>query len=254
MLKGKSAVLALVLAASIALPGVAQTSPDAPTGQTQRDRGRQAREAARAAALLSDAASTYVEIASLGSMGRAGAEALQARLRRDVRGNLRSAGRELRRLRPFLNEETAGRLDRRLQEMDTAEADGDLTATALAATESFRTIVTTMTPEMRRIPLEVSLHTYNALKLLILASVGQPDWPAVVQTLKDSERSWIALRRMVSDTELRVLLSEIQSGLREALKRSDAENIKFGARMQIASAAVLRDLFDRMARAMARQR
>jgi hypothetical protein len=104
---------------------------------------------------------------------------------------------------------------------------------------------------MRRIPLEVSLHTYNALKLVILASVGQPDWPAVVQTLKDSEKSWIALRRIVRDTNLRVLLSHVQGGLREALKRSDAESIKFGARMQIASAAVLRDFFGRMAGAMA---
>jgi hypothetical protein len=233
----------------IALPAAAQTPPDDTAGQT--DRGKQAREAARAAALFSEAASTYVEIVYLCSRGRAGAVALQARLRRDVRRNLRSARRELTRLRPLLDEEMVGRLDRRLQDMGAAEANGNLTATALAATESFKVITTTMRPEMRRIPLEVSLHTYNALKLVILASVGQPDWPAVVQTLKDSEKSWIALRRIVRDTNLRVLLSHVQGGLREALKRSDAESIKFGARMQIASAAVLRDFFGRMAGAMA---
>jgi hypothetical protein len=252
MLKGMAAVFALVFAMSVALPSAAQTPSDDTARQTERDRGKQAREAAEAAALFSEAASTYVEIVYLCSMSRPGAEALHASLRRDVRVHLRSARRELMRLRPFLNEETAGTLNRRLQEMEAAEANGHLIATALAATESFRVIATAMRPEMRRIPSEVSLHTYNALKLLILASVGQPDWPTVVQTLKDSEKSWIALRRIVYDTNLRVLLSDTQSGLRQALKRSDAANIKFGARMQIASAGVLRDSFERMARAMAR--
>ena len=59
---------------------------------------------------------------------------------------------------------------------------------------------------------------------------------------------------MVRDTNLRVLLSEIQSGLREAVTRSDAASVKYGARLQIASTAVLRDFFERFARSMARGR
>lgn len=245
MPKGMAAVVALVLSMSIALPVVAQTPlPDDVTGQAQRGRGKQAREAARAAAMFSEAASTYAEIVNLCLTDRAGA----------VRLNLSSARGELTRLRPFVNDETFAALESRLKEMEAAETNGNLTATALAATESFKLVVTAMGPQMRRVPLEVSLHTYAAFKLVVLASAAEMDWAAVGQAAKESEKSWIALRRMVRDTNLRVLLSEIQSGLREAAARSDTASVRFGARLQIASTAVLRDFFDRMAQAMARGR
>jgi hypothetical protein len=245
MPKGMAAVLALVLAVSIMSPAVAQAPPpDEVTGETPRIRGKQAREMARAAMLLSEAASTYAEIINLCLTDRASA----------VRLNLSSARGELTRLRPILKEETATALETRINEMEAADASGNLTATALAATEAFKVIVTSMRPEMRRTPLEVSMHTYAAFKLVVLASATELDWAAVGQAQKESEKSWIALRRMVRDTNLRVLLSEIQSGLREAVGRSDAASVKFGARLQIASTAVLRDFFGRMARAMARGR
>jgi hypothetical protein len=138
--------------------------------------------------------------------------------------------------------------------MEAAEDSGNLTATALAAAESFKTIIMAMNPQMRRTPVEVSLHTYAALKLVVLASASTPDWPAMVLTAKDSEKSWIALRRMVRDTNLRVLLSEIQSGLRDSVTRNDAAGVKFAARLQVGSTAVLRDFFERFARSMARGR
>ena len=239
------AVLALVLALSITLPAAAQTpSADEATGETDRGRGKQAREMARAATRFSEAASTYAEIVNLALTERAGA----------VRINIASARGDLKRLRPYLDEEATANLEGRLDEMEAAEDDGDLTATALAATEAFKIIVTTMKPQMRRTPLQVSLHTYSAFKLVVLASAVEIDWAAVGQAQKQSEKSWIALRRMVRDTNLRVLLSEIQRGLREAVARNDAPGVKFGARLQIASTAVLRDFFQRVSRAMARRR
>ena len=245
MPKGMAAVAGLVLAVCLVLPVAAQTQPpDDVTGQVQRGRGKEARQAARVANLFSEAASTYAEIVNLCLTDRAPA----------VRLALSSARGELTRLRPMLKEETAAALEKRLADMEAAEEIGNLTSTALAATESFKTIITAMDPQMRRTPLEVSLHTYAAFKLVVLASVGQPDWPAVIQAQKESEKSWIALRRMVRDTNLRVLLSEIQSGIREAITRSDAASVKYGARLQIASTAVLRDFFERFARSMARGR
>jgi hypothetical protein len=245
MPKGMAAVLALVLAVSNAWPAAAQTPPpDEVTAETQRPRGKQAREMARAAALLSQAASTYADIVNLCLTDRAPA----------VRLNISSARGELTRLRPLLKDETSAALEARIKEMEDADAGGNLTATALAATEAFKIIVTSMRPQMRRTPLEVSMHTYAAFKLVVLASASELDWAAMGQAQKESEKSWIALRRMVRDTNLRVLLSEIQSGLREAVGRSDAASVKFGARLQIASTAVLRDFFGRMARAMARGR
>ncbi len=245
MPKGIAAVLALVLAVSNAWPAAAQTPPpDEVTAETQRPRGKQAREMARAAALLSQAASTYADIVNLCLTDRAPA----------VRLNIASARGELTRLRPLLKDETTAALEARIKEMEDADAGGNLTATALAATEAFKIIVTSMRPQMRRTPLEVSMHTYAAFKLVVLASASELDWAAMGQAQKESEKSWIALRRMVRDTNLRVLLSEIQSGLREAVGRSDAASVKFGARLQIASTAVLRDFFGRMARAMARGR
>ena len=245
MPKGMAAVAGLILAVSMVLPVAAQTPPpDDVTGQVQRGRGKEAREAARAATLFSEAASTYADIVNLCLTDRAPA----------VRLALSSARGELTRLRPMLKEETAVALEKRLADMETAEASGNLTSTALAASELFKTIVTAMNPQMRRTPIEVSLHTYAAFKLVVLASAAEIDWPAVTQAAKESEKSWIALRRMVRDTNLRVLLSEIQSGLREAVARNDAASVKFAARLQVGSTAVLRDFFERFARSMARGR
>ena len=51
---------------SSASPAAAQTPPpDEVTGETQRGRGKQAREMARTAMLLSEAASTYADIVNL---------------------------------------------------------------------------------------------------------------------------------------------------------------------------------------------
>jgi hypothetical protein len=245
MPKGMAAVAGLILAVSLVLPVAAQTPPpNDVTGQIQRGRGKEARQAARTAALFSEAASTYAEIVNLCLTDRAPAVQLA----------LNSARGELKRLRPMLNADTAATLEKRLTDMETAESDGDLTSTALTASESFKTIVTAMNPQLRRTPLEVSLHTYAAFKLVVLASAAEIDWPALAQSAKESEKSWIALRRMVRDTNLRVLLSEIQSGLREAVARNDAASVKYAARLQIGSTAVLRDFFDRFARSMARGR
>jgi len=252
MPKGMAAVAAVILAAWLALPASirptsAQTSPpadDAIEQQAQQGRGHQAREAQRSAALFSDAATTYVEIINLCLTNRGGA----------VRSALGSGRGEFARLRPMLNEDAQKALEARLGEMEAAEGNGNLTATALAAAESFKTVITAMNPQMRRTPIEVSLHTYSAFKLVMLASASPVDWGAIAQTAKDSEKSWIALRRMVRDTNLRVLLSEIQSGLRDAVTRNDAAGVKFAARLQVGSTAVLRDFFERFARTMARGR
>lgn len=256
MPKGMAAVFGLLLAVCLISQTAAQAQPqpadDAIEQQAQQGQGKETREqrkdartAQRAATLFSDAASTYVEIINLCLTNRGGT----------VRSVLGSARGELARLRPMLHEDAQNALDGRLAEMEAAESSGNLTATALAATESFKTLVTAMRPETRRTPLQVSLHTYSAFRLVVLASAPEKiDWPVVAQTAKESEKSWIALRRMVRDTNLRVLLSEIQSGLRDAVARNDAAGVKFAARLQIGSTAVLRDFFERFARSMAQRR
>lgn len=238
-------MVAAIIAALMTSPAAAQVPPTDDSPQlAQRGAARPPREAVRAATALSEAATTYVEIVELTLAAKA----------RAVRLRLNSARGELNRLRPMLSSETFGTLESRLAEAEAAETNGDLTGTALAATEAFKVIVTAIPAQMRRTPLEVSLHTYSAFKLVLLATAAEIDWPAVSQAAKESEKSWIQLRRLVRDTNLRVLLSEIQSGLREAVTRNDAASVKFGARLQIASAAVLRDFFTRFGRAMGRRR
>lgn len=260
--EGIAAVAGVFFALCLILPAVAQAPNQASAqpsssedaleqqarqggGRTGREAQKESREAQRAATQFAEAATTYVEVINLCLTNRSGA----------AREVLRSARGELTRLGPMLNDETQKALDGRQHEMETAQASGDLTATSLAAAESFKTIITSMNPQLRRTPVEVSLHTYWAFRLVTLASApDKVDWPAITQSAKESEKSWITLRRMVRDTNLRVLLSEIQSGLRDAVARNDAAGVKFAARLQIGSTAVLRDFFERFARSMARGR
>lgn len=245
MLKGMATGLALLLAASVTSPAAAQApQPEQGVQLAQRGKSQPSREAARAAAAFNEAAATYAEIVELTVTDKT--EAVKLRVL--------SARSELKRLRDRMDEEAFLKLESQVAEMEAANAKGDVTGTALAATEAFKLVVTSMDARMRQTPLEVWLHTYAAFKLVVLATASAIEWPAVGDAAKDSEKSWIALRRLVRDTNLRVLLSEIQSGLRDAVARKDAESVKFAARLQIGSIAVLRDFFARFARSMARGR
>jgi hypothetical protein len=224
MPKAMAAVFALVLAVSVVLPAGAQT----PSTDTRE----------QAAVAFADAASTYEDIVNLFLNNRTGV--MQAAL-----GSVREV---LTRLRPSLNEHTAATLDRHLKEMETAEAKGDITTTALTAAESFRTVVTATTPQMRRTPIELSMYAYWAYRLVVLGSDAKSNWPEMTQSAKESERSWILLREMVRDTNVRLLLEENQRGMAEAVARNDAAGVKFAARVQIASTAVLGNFFGRIER------
>jgi hypothetical protein len=224
MPRAMAAAFALVLAVSVARPAVAQT----PTSDAmQQD-----------AVVFADAASTYEEIVNLSLSNRTGA--IQVAL-----GSVREV---VRRLRPSLNEHTAATLDRHLEEMETTEAKGNLSTTALTAAESFRTVVAATPPQMRRTPVELSMYAYWGYRLVILASEAKSNWPELMQSAKESERSWILLREMVRDANMRTLLEENQRGANEAVARNDAAGIKFAARVQIASTAVLGNFVGRMER------
>ncbi len=219
MPKAMAAAFALVLAVSVALPAMAQT----PTSDARQ----------QDAVAFAEAASIYEEIVNLFLSNRTGA--MQAAL-----GSVRGV---LVRLRPSLNEHTAATLDRHLKEMETAEAKGNLNTTALTAAESFRTVVTATPPQMRRTPVELSMYAYWAYRLVILASEPKSNWPELMQSAKESERSWILLRGMVRDENMRTLLEENQRGASEAVARNDAAGVRFAARVQIASTAVLSNFF-----------
>ena len=220
MPRAMAAAFALVLAVSVARPAVAQT----PVSDARQQE----------AVAFAEAASTYEEIVDLFLSNRTGA--MQVAL-----GSVRPV---LKRLRPSLNEQTAATLDRHLEEMETAEAKGNLSTTALTAAESFRTVVTAMPSQMqRRTPVELSMYAYWAYRIVILASEARSNWPELMQSAKESERSWILLREMVRDANMRTLLEEHQRGVSEAVARKDANAVKFAARVQIASAAVLDNFF-----------
>jgi hypothetical protein len=236
MPKALAAVFALMLSVSITIPATGQTPRSDDTGQTERSRGKQAREAAKAAEIFADAAATYEQIVDLSLSGRAGAVSI----------TLNSVPGILLRLRPFLENATVARLNSHLQEMQKAEASGNLATVAVTAAESFRYVVIAMKPRMRRAPLEVSIYTYWALRLVILAAAPEVEWTKAAEIASHSENRWIELRRKVRDTNLGILLSENQSGLRDAVARKDAAALKFAGRVQMASAAVLRDYFERI--------
>jgi hypothetical protein len=243
------AAVALLLGLAINLLtaqfAAAQTPPSGDSAeQSPRGRARQAREAMRAMAAYSGAASTYTDIAELTLAERTDA----------VRLRIAAARGDLARLRPMLADEAFELMEKRLGDVEAAHEKGDRTGTALAALEAFKTIATSTDPRMRRMPIELSMQSYSAFKLMVLASTPQIDWPAVRLAAKEAEKSWIGVRRFIRDTNMRVLFSRMQGGLRDAVARDDAAGVKFAASLQLASAAVLQDFFARFARSMAKGR
>lgn len=241
----KGLLAAAIVALLIPAPAAAQTPPDDGSLQlAQRSRGRLDREAMRAATTIAEAAATYKTIIATALRGRPDTVRLQ----------LIQARATLPRLRPVLDDKAYAALESHVTGMEEAHAKDNAVGTALAATEAFKVVVTAIDPAMRRMPPEVALLNYAALKLTVLASAVEIDWPAIQATAKESDKSWIATRRYVRDGNLRVLLAEIQSGLRDAVTRNDAAGVKFAASLQIHSIALLQELFGQMARAMGRAR
>lgn len=212
--------------------------------QAAREAAKQARETQRVMVAFSGAAGTYTDIVELTL-----AERMDA-----VRLRIAAARGDLARLRPMLADEPFSRLESRLSDLEAAYDKGDRTATGLAALEGFRTILDSADPRLRQTPVEISLQSYNAFKMLVLASATSVDWGTVRLLAKDSEKNWISIRRFVRDTNLRVLLSRIQNGVREAAARDDAAGLKFAAGLQLAAVPVLQDFFVRVTQAMARGR
>lgn len=245
MRKGMAAIgLVLGLAINLATAqfAAAQTPPSGESAeQSPRAKARQAREAMRAMAAFSGAASTYTDIVELTLAERTDA----------VRLRIATARGDLARIRPMLADDAFELLEKRLGDVEAAQEKGDRTATALAALEAFKTLATSADPRMRRMPMELTMQSYSAFKLMILASNPQIDWPAVRLAAKEAEKSWIGVRRFIRDTNMRVLFSRMQGGLRDAVARDDAAGVKFAASLQLASAAVLQDFFARFARSMA---
>lgn len=239
----RALLAAVLIALLIPAPTLAQT-PDDTSPQAQRGRGKPDREAMRAAATIAAAAATYRGVVEMALQGQTAA----------LRSGQTAVNATLPRLRPLLNEAAYANLERRVRDMEQATARDDLTATALAATEAFKVVVMAINPAMRRMPADVALLDHAGMRLFVLASATEIDWPAIQATAKDSEKSWIALRRFIRDGNLRVLLARIQGGLRDAVARSDPAGVKFAASLQLDSTAVLNDMFDRMARAMGRTR
>ena len=56
------------------------------------------------------------------------------------------------------------------------------------------------------------MYAYWAYRLIILASDAKSNWPEITQSAKESERSWILLREMVRDTNVRLLLEGTSAG------------------------------------------
>ena len=253
-LSAAALTLAILVPALLVLampaPTRAQTAALAPDDaaqlaqQQQRGRGRPDREAMRAADTIAEAAATYRHVIEMALRGQIA----------PVQAGVTEAHRMQPRLRPLLDDKANTALDSAGNAMDTALAKEDLTATGLAAAEAFKTVVTSIDPQMRRMPSDVALLHYTALRLAVLVSATEIDWAAVRATAKDAEKAWIGTRRTLRNGNLRVLLSEIQSGLRDAAARNDAAGVKFAATLQIQSIAVLQDFFTRMAQAMGRAR
>ena len=253
---GAALLLGLAISLMTALPVSAQEPPagkmpsaieeadQSPRGRAKQSReaAKQAREAQRVMAAFSGAAGTYTDIVELTLAERNDA----------VRLRIATARGDLARLRPMLPDDAFGQLESRLADVEAAYDKGDRTATALAALEGFKAILGSADPRLRRTPVEISLQSYNAFKMMVLTTAASVDWPQVRLLAKDSEKNWISIRRFVRDTNLRVMLSRIQSGLRDAASREDAAGVKFAASLQLASVPVLQDFVTRIAQAMAR--
>jgi hypothetical protein len=146
-------------------------------------------------------------------------------------------------LRPMLSESDAATLERRVIEMEQASAKGDITGTALAAVEAYRTIESAMDVARTPVPIEVAMMDYSGFKLSILAGAQTTDWPAIAATTMEADSFLIALAKKIQDTSIRNLVSAIQSGLKVAVERKEINGVKFAAKMQLEVVDVLEQYF-----------
>ena len=155
-------------------------------------------------------------------------------------------------LRPMLSGSDAATLERQVIEMEQASAKGDITGTALAAVEAYRTIESATDARHGPVPMEVAMIDYSGFKLSILAAMPAADWPAITATAGEAELFWAELAKKIHDTSIRNLGGAIRAGLKGAVERKDINGVKFAAKMQLEVVDVLEQYFKGAYRSPAR--
>jgi hypothetical protein len=138
-------------------------------------------------------------------------------------------------LRPMLSDSDAATLERRVIEMEQASAKGDITGTALAAAEAYRTIESAMDVARTPVPIEVAMMDYSGFKLSILAGAQTTDWPAIATTTMEADSFLIALAKKKSGHQ------HSQFGQRNPERPEGG--VKFAAKMQLEVVDVLEQYF-----------
>lgn len=147
----------------------------------------------------------------------------------------------LKQLRSYLDQQTYAVLDKHRTEMERDSEAGKMTSVATAAAESFKRLATFTKPQIRPLPLEVAIYRYQAYRLALLATEDEVSWHEISLSAAASDAALKPLLRLVRDENVRFMLSETQSGLRDAVETSSAARVTFAARIQIASSFVLAD-------------
>lgn len=213
----KRALMISTILAGLAGVGVAAAGTAPGTSAIQAPVATASQDAAFDPSTTASRAEDLMDFAMAGDRGRA----------TDKLNELRA---DLPKLRSALGETAADTVERHLAAIEEGLAKADLTAAALAADETFRTIVEAQGGS-GGLPIEVSLLDYSGFKLKALALAKQPDWPAIQAALSEATGFWERIATRVPQGGLRDLIYNLEAGIAEGAKQQDTSQVAFGAQI-----------------------
>lgn len=225
----KLPAIALTLLLVTSVSASAQTSTPPPTGTPSAQR-----TATTTAQSLIDRAATSAETATEVAIAGDSAKAALAitKLKEEVVG-----------LKTDLPPEVNVAVSTEIGKAEANLSKNDLTGSALATAEVYRSLQQSINVKLRTIPLEVALLDYSGFKLQALSQAAATDWSAISAASEEAQTFWAKLAPTVKSKELKDMMMTIESGFKEGVKQKNAMLVSFGSKVLLNAVDLLEGQF-----------
>ncbi|MEO8519766.1 MAG: hypothetical protein ABI603_00300 [Acidobacteriota bacterium] len=157
----------------------------------------------------------------------------------ELGATLATARKQAADVRTLLSPDAAGRLDALAAEIDGALQRQDRRATAIAAVESYRALVSAQDASAL-VPVEVSLLDYAGFKYDAFVKARPPDWDQMANVVAYARDTWARLAPRVAAKGLRGAFESTLSGMDTAVR----EKNELAARLAVSDQLALVDALE----------
>lgn len=154
---------------------------------------------------------------------------------------IRQGDASVRTIRPELRDGVASAIERQMAALRAARAAGDRIGIALAAVETYRTLVEAQDPGSANPPVAVSLLDYAGFRYDALAQARSPDWREMLRLTNFARQQWLDVAPKVGSRALPGVMDSAIAAMSSAAQRQDSSSARKSAAVELALVDLLEE-------------